>query len=117
MVDIRLRSLLTTFTTNGTEWYSLNDLGTLSFQITVTYLGHHYNLTMYLASSTSTCETLYLPSGNMVGVTSSGGPCDSSNASGTTTTQAETAITWGTGTASRGHQIFWATTKHSSGAP
>ncbi len=76
----------TIFTTNGTEWYSLNDFDTLSFQITVTYLGHDYNLTMSLGLSTWTCETLYLPSGNIVGVTSPEGPCDLSNASGTTTT-------------------------------
>jgi hypothetical protein len=75
-----------TFTTNGTKWYSLPTEGVGSYAITVSYLRHDYNFTMSLGVSIWTCQTLYLPSGDIVGVTSPAGPCDLSNASGITTT-------------------------------
>jgi hypothetical protein len=51
-----------TFTTNGTEWYSLNYLNSASILIFVNYQGSDYNTTMRLELSVWNCGTLYLPS-------------------------------------------------------
>jgi hypothetical protein len=66
-----------TFTTNDTEWYSLNTLNIESYLITVSYLGHDYNLTMPLGLSDFNCGTLYVPSGE-TNTTSSPSPCTTS---------------------------------------
>ena len=52
-----------TFTTNGSEWYSLSVLNGGQWQITVSYGGQEYNMTMPLGLSLYNCGTLYVPSG------------------------------------------------------
>jgi hypothetical protein len=54
-----------TFTTNNTEWYSLDTANRAGYSIVVTYSGHTYNLTSGFAVGPIfvTCASLYLPSG------------------------------------------------------
>jgi hypothetical protein len=66
------------FTTNSTEWYSLPFFNLGTYQITVTYLGRSYNVTMPLGRSVYNCATLYVPTGQ-TNVTTTGGsqtPCN-----------------------------------------
>ena len=52
------------FTTNNTEWYSLNIVNAVDYRFTVAYSGHIYSLILApLGLSIYTCGTLYLPSG------------------------------------------------------
>jgi hypothetical protein len=59
-----------TFTTNNTEWYSLDTANRAGYSIVVTYSGHTYNLTSGFAVGPifATCASLYIPSGK-TGVT------------------------------------------------
>jgi hypothetical protein len=52
-----------TFTTNNTEWYSLNSQYTASYTLVVKYSGQSYNFTANLRPVSETCATLYIPSG------------------------------------------------------
>ena len=58
------------FTTNSTQWYSLNVLNAAAYQITVAYSGHTYNFNMSLGRSVFTCGTIHLPSGTFNATTS-----------------------------------------------
>ncbi len=52
-----------TFTTNSTEWYSLDTLNNVGYSFTVRYSGQSYTLTIDLRPVSATCATLYVPSG------------------------------------------------------
>lgn len=94
-----------TFTTNSTEWYSLQGLNDGNYSLDVNYSALNYVLTAQLASSTYTCATLYVPSGN-TNVTNSPTPCPantsitsqtSSATNDTINTSGETCIHMNTG--------------------
>ncbi|MDV3292647.1 MAG: hypothetical protein LYZ70_00065 [Nitrososphaerales archaeon] len=52
-----------TFTTNGTEWMSLDTTNGGSYSFTVEYSGHSYTFTAELSPVSLICATLYVPSG------------------------------------------------------
>jgi hypothetical protein len=52
-----------TFTTNSTEWYSLDSKNNAGYTFTVTYLGQTYTLEASLRPVSVTCATLFIPSG------------------------------------------------------
>jgi hypothetical protein len=52
-----------TFTTNSTEWYSLDTFNDAGYSFTVKYSGQSYTLTIDLRPISATCATLYIPSG------------------------------------------------------
>jgi hypothetical protein len=52
-----------TFTTNNTEWYSLNNQNNGSYSIAVEYSGQSYNFAAYLKPLSVVCASLYIPSG------------------------------------------------------
>jgi hypothetical protein len=52
-----------TFTTNGTEWYSLNSLNNAGYSFVIKYSDNSYNFTAALAPLSETCATLFIPSG------------------------------------------------------
>ena len=53
-----------TFTTNSTEWYSLNTLNNAGYSFVVKYSGQSYTLTIDLRPVSTTCATLLVPSGH-----------------------------------------------------
>jgi len=52
-----------TFTTNSTEWYSLDTFNNAGYSFTVRYSGQSYTLTIELRPISATCATLLVPSG------------------------------------------------------
>lgn len=52
-----------TFTTNSTEWYSLDSENSAGYSFTVKYQGQTYDFSASLAPVTETCATLFVPSG------------------------------------------------------
>lgn len=53
----------TTFTTNSTEWYSFDTTNNAGYSFTVRYSGQSYTLTADLRPISTTCATLFIPSG------------------------------------------------------
>jgi hypothetical protein len=53
-----------TFTTNNTEWYSLNSQNDYGYSLVITYAGQTYDFTANLRPISVTCASLYIPSGN-----------------------------------------------------
>jgi hypothetical protein len=51
------------FTTNSTEWYSLDTLNNAGYSFVVKYSGQTYTLTVDLRPVSGTCATLFIPSG------------------------------------------------------
>jgi hypothetical protein len=74
-----------TFTTNGTEWMSLDTTNDGSYSFTVQYSGHTYAFTAGLGPLATTCATLYVPSGR-TNVTSGLGTCSNQGQSSTSST-------------------------------
>jgi len=100
-----------TFTTNTTEWYSLDYLNTATILILVTYQGSEYNMTLRLGLSIWNCGTLYIPSGMTnetvspeitCASTSTSSSSSSTSTSTTASTQTTTIIT-PTGTSCSGY--------------
>jgi len=52
-----------TFTTNGTDWYSLGGENNLGYSIVITYSGQTYTFTGRLQPVSVTCTTYFIPSG------------------------------------------------------
>src|SRR5437016_1211495 len=52
-----------TFTTNNTEWYSLDSQNNAGYSLVVKYSGQSYNFTADLRTISLTCASLYIPSG------------------------------------------------------
>lgn len=52
-----------TFTTNGTEWYSLGSENDAGYSFIISYSGQNYTFTANLAPVSVTCATLFVPSG------------------------------------------------------
>jgi len=71
-----------TFTTNGSEWIFLDPTNDGSYSFIVQYSGHSYAFTAGLGPLTTTCATLYVPSGR-TNVTSGLGGCSSGGQSST----------------------------------
>jgi hypothetical protein len=53
-----------TFTTNSTEWYSLDTLNNAGYSFVVKYSGQSYSFTINLEPISGTCATLFVPSGH-----------------------------------------------------
>jgi hypothetical protein len=65
-----------TFTTNGTQWTSLDTTNGGTYSFTVQYSGHAYTFTADLRPVSLTCTTLYVPSGRTNGtITTFGMSC------------------------------------------
>ena len=54
-----------TFTSNATEWYSLNTQNNAGYSLSVSYSGRIYTLDADLRPVSVTCATLYVPSGRI----------------------------------------------------
>jgi len=52
-----------TFTTSGTEWYSLDSENDAGYSFLVSYSGQNYTFMANLAPVSVTCATLFIPSG------------------------------------------------------
>ena len=79
-----------TFTTNGTEWYSLSAENNAGYSFVVEYSGHVYNFTARLAPVSATCATLFIPSGR-TSVSILEFQTDSSACTSTTTTSSSSS--------------------------
>ena len=88
-------TIMETFTTNGSLWYSLSTLNGGTYQITVSYAGQDYTMTMPLGLSVYNCGILYIPSG-ISNVTTSGQ--DSCAQPSTTLTETTSSCTFSAGT-------------------
>jgi hypothetical protein len=54
-----------TFITNSTEWYSLDTTNNAGYTFAIVYSGQSYTVTADLRPISTTCATLFVPSGRM----------------------------------------------------